>query len=184
MFTINASIMAVSIIYTCVRLEWRTSENQRPLSEAKNIFLDFFDYEHVVQTVKTILKKRPMRRRTYLILLIIGMACYTFQRDEKNTFYLYFQLVLKWGYGKISNFRTYQSALQAVILLLAIPFMAKILRMKDSNVIIIGCLAHSAARLFFAYASLPSVIYFGKFLSMEHILYSLIVMLLKLALLS
>lgn len=162
MFAINASIMAVAIIYTCVRLEWRTNEKQRPLSEAKNIFLDFFDYEHVVQTTKTILKKRPMRRRTYLILLITAMACYTFQRDEKFTFYLYFQLVLKWGYAQISNFRTYQSALQAVLLLLAIPFMLKILNMKDSTVIIVGCLAHSAARLFFAYSSLPSLIYVGK----------------------
>lgn len=52
MFSINVSLLVLSIVYTLLRLKWRTGENQRPLSEASNVFRDFFDCDHVSQTFK------------------------------------------------------------------------------------------------------------------------------------
>ncbi|XP_022916345.1 probable peptidoglycan muropeptide transporter SLC46 isoform X2 [Onthophagus taurus] len=161
MFTINASLLFIGIIYTLLRLKWRTNEKQRPLSEANNIFTDFFDLNHVVQTFQTILKKRRNRKRTYLFLLIFAMAFYTFQRDEKPMMYLYVQLVLKWGFDQFSNFKTYVSALQDVFLLCAIPLMSKYFGWRDTYIMLFGALCHLIARIFYATAQVGWLLYIG-----------------------
>ncbi|XP_050298296.1 proton-coupled folate transporter isoform X2 [Anthonomus grandis grandis] len=161
MFIINASLLAASIIYSLVRLKWRTSANQKPLSEARNLLLDFFDYNHVVNTAKTLCKWRPNKKRTILITLIIMMALYTFQRDERNMTYLYCQLVFNWSVTQYSTFRTVQSALQDLGLLIAIPLMSRILGWKDTVIIMVGAMAHTIARIFYSGAIATWVFYMG-----------------------
>lgn len=162
MFTINASLLFLAIVYSFIRLDWRTNEKQRPLSEANNVFTDFFDGDHVVQTVSTICKRRPNRQRTYLLILILSMAFYTFQRDEKPMMYLYVQLVLKWTFDTFSNFKTYVSALQGVILLCAIPLLSKVFHWRDTYIMMLGALCHSVARVFYATATVGWLLYVGK----------------------
>lgn len=172
MFIINATLLFLSIVYTALRLEWRTSERQRPLREADNIIVDYFDYNHAVETFQTLFKKRPFNRRTYLLLCIVSMGLYTFQREEKSMSYLYLQLALKWTFDQISYFRTYQSALQDVVLLVAIPFLSTYLGWRDTVIIMLGALCHSAARLFFALGRTTALIYIGKNLYIIYFLLS------------
>lgn len=162
MFIINATLLFLSIVYTASRLEWRTSERQRPLREADNIIVDYFDYNHAVETFQTLFKKRPSNRRMYLLLCIVSMGLYTFQREEKSMSYLYLQLALKWTFDQISYFRTYQSALQDVVLLVAIPFLSTYLGWRDTVIIMLGAICHSIARLFFALGTTTQLIYIGK----------------------
>uniref|UniRef100_A0A6M2E3H5 Putative product n=1 Tax=Xenopsylla cheopis TaxID=163159 RepID=A0A6M2E3H5_XENCH len=82
MFIINASMLALAIIYSILRLEWQTTSTQRPLREANNIITDFFDKNHVKESVGVLTKKRPHHRRLYLWLFMVIMALYTFQRDN------------------------------------------------------------------------------------------------------
>lgn len=89
------------------------------------------------------------------------MALYTFQRDEKTMSYLYFQLALKWVFDQVSDFRTYQSAMQDVTLLVAIPLLSKLLGWKDNVIIMLGALCHSIARIFFALSESTALIYVG-----------------------
>ncbi|KAF2899173.1 hypothetical protein ILUMI_07002 [Ignelater luminosus] len=89
------------------------------------------------------------------------MANYTFQRDERQMSYLYLQLVLNWTFDQVSNFRTYQSALQDVLLLTAIPFMSKLLGWRDTIISILGAIAHCIARVFYAVAETGWLIYVG-----------------------
>lgn len=163
MFAINSTMLALSVIYTFFALKWRTNEKQRPLSEADNVFTDFFDLDHVKETFRTVFKKRPMKRRTFFLLLIFAMAVYTFQRDEREMSYLYFQNVLNWKFETISDFRTYQSALQDLVLLTAIPLLSKVFHWKDGYIIMLGAAAHSVARLFYANANIDTtyLIYIG-----------------------
>lgn len=161
MFIINASLLLIAIIYTALRLDFRSNETQRPISEAKNVITDFFDYKHVVLTFKTIFKKRLFNKRTYILLLILAMATYTFQRDERQMSYLYLQWVLKWTFDKISNFRTYQSAIQDVMLLVAIPLMSKLLGWRDTVIALIGAVSHIVARIFYATAIDSWLFYIG-----------------------
>ncbi|CAG2057635.1 unnamed protein product [Timema podura] len=69
MFSLNASMLLIAILYTIARLEWQTTPSQQPLNSSTNCCTDFFDKEHVIQSVKTVIKKRPHHRRVYLIIL-------------------------------------------------------------------------------------------------------------------
>lgn len=82
MFVINASLLALSIFYTFVNLKWRTTDKQRPWREAGNMLTDFFDKNHVLQSVRMLVKKRPLHKRMFLSIFILMMALYTFQRGK------------------------------------------------------------------------------------------------------
>lgn len=114
-----------------------------------------------MQTFKTVFKKRLANNRLYLLLLILAMANYTFQRDERQMSYLYLQRKLYWAFDQISTFRTYQSALQDIVLLTAIPFMSKLLGWRDTIIAMLGAIAHCIARVFYATAEVGWVIYLG-----------------------
>lgn len=160
MFTINASMLALAILYSLVRLEWQTSPAQRPLAGA-NFLVDFFDRKHVVATMKTLLKKRPRHGRLQLWILLLGMALYTFQRDEKAMSFLYTQLMFEWNVEKFSQFRTFQSLLFVLAMLIGVPIMSKLMGIKDTIMVAIGAIAHAAGRAVFAYAHLPELFYVG-----------------------
>jgi hypothetical protein len=86
MFGINASLLFAAILYTLWRLKWRTAEGQEPIPN--NCFGDFFDCDHAVQSVKSVVRKRSGNRRLYLVILFIAMALYTFQRGQSELYYL------------------------------------------------------------------------------------------------
>ncbi|KAK9883023.1 hypothetical protein WA026_001235 [Henosepilachna vigintioctopunctata] len=161
MFSINVSLMILAVLYTCLRLEWRTTDKQTPLPKLRYVLCDFFDYKHVVFTFKTLFKKRLENRRRYLLLLIGVMGIYTFQREEKNTCYLYLQNVFHWTVGEISHFRTFQSALQNVGLITTIPIMSKFFGWKDTVIVMVGAFANIFGRIFFIQATTSFVFYTG-----------------------
>nr|XP_012135993.1 PREDICTED: uncharacterized protein LOC100879736 [Megachile rotundata] len=94
MFTINASLLALAILYSLIRLKWQTLPQQQTLA-GTNLLTDFFDKKHVVATMKTLIRKRPKLGKLHLWLLLIIMMLYTFQRDEKPMSFLYTQLIFK-----------------------------------------------------------------------------------------
>ncbi|CAH1180344.1 unnamed protein product [Phaedon cochleariae] len=161
MFVINTLLMVMAFLYTLARLKWRSNPRQRPLSEADNKFFDFFDYNHVTNTIDTLFKKRPSNRRSYLLILIVMMALYTFQRDEREMMFMYCQLAFHWTVGQFSTFRTFQSALQDIVLLVAIPLMSKLFGWRDTIIIMIGAAAHTTARLFYIVADDSLIFYIG-----------------------
>lgn len=162
MFIINTCLMVIAVVYTLARLDWQSNPNQRPFSEARNKLLDFFDYDHVTNTVITVCKKRPRSKRTYLVMMFVMMGLYTFQRDERDMMYIYCQLVFNWTVGQFSQFRTFQSALQDIVLLLAIPLMSRVFGWRDTVIIMIGAAAHTTARIFYSTARVTWVFYTGK----------------------
>ncbi|KAK6626714.1 hypothetical protein RUM44_009190 [Polyplax serrata] len=99
MFSLNALLLLIALLYSFFRLDWATNPHQKPLKlcclnvkskfikndNEKNVrqpycFLDFFDKEHLIESIKTITRKRSTHGRGYLILLILAMGLYTFQR--------------------------------------------------------------------------------------------------------
>jgi PCFT/HCP family folate transporter-like MFS transporter 1/3 len=122
---------------------------------------DFFDKKHFTQSMRTLSKKRDNNYRTYIILMMISMALYAFQRDEKPYLYLYTQLKLKWNYQIYSNFKTYQSASFVLVMLIAVPFFNRVLKWKDTIIVAIGACAHSLGRVCFAAATETRMMYLG-----------------------
>jgi MFS transporter, PCFT/HCP family, solute carrier family 46, member 3 len=85
--------------------------------------------------------------------MMISMALYAFQRDEKQYLYLYTQLKFGWTTEIYSNFKTYQSAAFVLVMLIAVPVMNKVLKWKDTMIVMIGASAHSLGRVFFGFAN-------------------------------
>ncbi|XP_058448236.1 proton-coupled folate transporter [Malaya genurostris] len=167
MFAINASLLLLSILYSAIRLKSRTTERQVSIRELPwyRMPADFFDRAHVVRSMETFFKQRTLNRRTFLYVLMIAMSFYTFQRDEKPKMYLYTQLKFDWDADQYSNFKTYQSAAYVVMMFLGVPLLTKVLEMRDTIIIMIGAMAHAAARFVYIFADVSWLLYVGATVS-------------------
>ncbi|XP_075159942.1 lysosomal proton-coupled steroid conjugate and bile acid symporter SLC46A3 isoform X2 [Haematobia irritans] len=163
MFTLNASLLAAAIIYTLIALKWQTTEKQRSLRELSccGFFGEFFDKQHVVDSIAVLVKKRSGNRRAFLIILLISMALYTFQRDEGQYLYIYTAFKFQWGVDVYSTFKTVKSSAFVIAMLVAVPIMNKSFKWKDTTIIFIGAWAHATARLFYYFANTGELFYAG-----------------------
>ncbi|XP_052752477.1 proton-coupled folate transporter isoform X2 [Galleria mellonella] len=163
MFAINTSLMVCATLYCLFFLEWQTRPEQKSLREAnvKNIVKDFFDFNNIKQTLITLTKKRHNNRRLYLWFLLLSMAFYTFQRDERPVMYLYASKVFKWDATNFSNFRTYLSAAYVLAMLFGIPIMTKLFKWRDTVIIMLGATAHICGHLAYAHATSGKLMYVG-----------------------
>ena len=160
MFIINTCLLVLAILYSLIRLEWRTLPQQQPLAGG-NLLTDFFDKKHVIATVKTVTKSRPNHGKLHLWLLLLIMMLYTFQRDEKPMSYLYTQLKFKWDVTKFSNFKTFQSTTFVLAMLIGVPLMSKVMGIRDTLIVAIGAIAHASGRVIFALTRISELFYVG-----------------------
>ncbi|XP_071639401.1 probable peptidoglycan muropeptide transporter SLC46 [Temnothorax longispinosus] len=160
MFAINATLLLLAIVYSLVWLKWQTSPRQQPLS-GTNWLLDFFDTRHVATTMRTLVKSRCNHGKLHLWLLLLAMCLYTFQRDEKPKSQMYTSLIFKWNVVDFSNFKTFQSTLFVLAMLIGVPIMNKLIGMKDTFIVAVGAIAHAAGRIVFVLADQPKLFYVG-----------------------
>ncbi|XP_075991267.1 lysosomal proton-coupled steroid conjugate and bile acid symporter SLC46A3 [Anticarsia gemmatalis] len=163
MFAINTCLMAIATLYTVIFIKWQTRPEQKSLKQAgvKNPLKDFFDVKNIKQTITTLTKKRPNNRTLFLWFLLISMAFYTFQRDERPIMYLYTTKVFKWDASTYSNFRSYLSTLYVLAMLFGIPLMSKLLRWRDTTIVMLGATAHICGHLVYAHAKTDKLMYVG-----------------------
>lgn len=93
--------------------------------------------------------------------MMVSMALYAFQRDEKPYLYLYGQLKFSWTTEIYSLFKTYQSAGFVLVMLIFVPIMNKVLHWKDTTIMMLGAAAHSLGRVFFGFAPSTEWMYAG-----------------------
>ncbi|CAG9794753.1 unnamed protein product [Diatraea saccharalis] len=163
MFAINTCLMILATLHCLIFLEWQTSPTQKSPKDAgvRNSVADFFDLGNIKRTIITLTKRREENRRLFLWFLLISMAFYTFQRDERPVMYLYTSLVFQWDATAFSNFRTYLSTAYVVIMLFGIPLMTKVFKWRDTVIIMLGASAHISGHLFYAHASVDKLMYVG-----------------------
>ncbi|XP_026284774.1 proton-coupled folate transporter isoform X1 [Frankliniella occidentalis] len=164
MFAISTCILACALLYSCVRLKWRTADSQRSL-KGVNICSDFFDWKHVTESIRAVIRPRVNHGRLYLVLIILSMGLYTFQRNERQMSYLYTQKKFGWTQSEYSNFRTFQTAFYVVVTFLGAPSLTKLCGLKDSVIVLMGAPAHAIARVVFAVAEVPWIFYLGAAVS-------------------
>lgn len=141
---------------------------QRPISEVNGctgIAVDFFDGKHVLDTMRTLFKKRPSHCRMFMWIFFIAMFFYTFQRDERNYTFLYTKYRFKWDTEQFSNFKVFQSATYLLILFIGVPIMTKLFKLRDTIITMFGSYCFALARVFFALAQKPEVFYAGAAIS-------------------
>lgn len=127
-------------------MQWQTTPNQRSLRELGccGFWCDYFDRQHIKDSITVLTKPRRGHRRIFLYILLISMALYTFQRDEGNYFYMYTFGKFNWQVSSYSTFKTFKSAAFVIAMLLGVPLMNKFLGWRDTV---------SAARLLLPTAS-------------------------------
>ncbi|XP_046386088.1 proton-coupled folate transporter isoform X2 [Ischnura elegans] len=210
LFSVNAALLLAAIMYTLVRLEWKTAgkgsrreaetvepdentiegsdhptllqeaeeedhtkrnENSTPHEDIrgeklipdsqKGCFWKLFDYEHVVDLWKTVIRRRSGKRRAALLTVFLAMALYTFQRDERNMSYLYTQKEFNWDVQTFSNFRTVQSALYVTATLIGLPLLSRKFGVRDTMIATFGAVSSSCARVTFGLVKNPDLFYLG-----------------------
>lgn len=161
MFIVNATLLVLAIVYSLLWLKWQTSPRQQPLPSGTNLLVDFFDMKHVASTIRMMLKSRLHHGKLHLWFLLLAMAFYTFQRDEKPKSQMYTSLIFKWDVTDFSNFKTFQSSLFVLAMLIGVPVMSKWIGMRDVFIVAIGTIMSAAGRIVFALADRPELFYVG-----------------------
>ncbi|XP_053624035.1 probable peptidoglycan muropeptide transporter SLC46 isoform X2 [Plodia interpunctella] len=163
MFAINTCLMVLATLHCLIFLEWQTRPEQKSLREAnvKNPITDFFDVKNIKQTLVTLTKKRNNNKRIFLWILLVSMAFYTFQRDERPMMYLYTTKVFKWDASDFSNFRTFLSSSYVLAMLFGIPIMTKLFKWRDTLIVMIGASAHIVGHFIYAHATVEKLLYVG-----------------------
>ncbi|XP_055378625.1 proton-coupled folate transporter-like [Condylostylus longicornis] len=164
MFAITAIMILTAILYTFLVLKWQSNPKQRSLKELGccGIWRDYFDKQHVFDSIKVLTKRRTQSRRLFLILILFSMALYTFVRDEKAYLFLHTQHTFGWDVQDFSNYKTFQSSAYIVVLFIAVPVMNKIFKWRDTVIILFGCIAHAIARLIYFFADTSLIFYLGS----------------------
>lgn len=122
-------------------------------------FGDFFDRQHVIDTVTTLFKKRNSNRRLFLWIFLVAMFVYTFQRDEKSYTYLYTGMKFHWTVEQFSNFKVFQSTTYIIVLFCGMPVMTKLLKWRDTTIAMVGAFCYAMSRVFFVIADIPELFY-------------------------
>lgn len=126
---------------------------------------DFFDRQHVADTIRTLCRKRSNHCHIFLWIFLCSMFFYTFQRDERSYTYLYTISKFHWGVGEFSDFKTFQSILHIVMLFIGVTVMTKLFKWTDTTIAMIGAYCFATARFFFALAETPAIFYLGAVIS-------------------
>lgn len=75
---------------------------------------------------------------------------------------MFFKKVAHWDDNQYSKFRTLQSALYAITMLVAMPIMNRVIGLRDSIIIMIGACSHALCRLIFVQAPSNGWFYAGE----------------------
>ncbi|KAI8430933.1 hypothetical protein MSG28_001049 [Choristoneura fumiferana] len=83
------------------------------------------------------------------------------EADERPVMYLYVQNVFQWDLAAYSNFRTYNSTAYVLLMLFGIPLMSKVLRWKDTFIVMLGAASHMTGHFLYAQATSWKLLYVG-----------------------
>lgn len=139
---LNLCCIKIKNVYYVSGRQCETNRNVNETTEEvvekqPNCLIDFFDKNHLIDSVRTVTRKRPNHGRLFLIMLILGLGLYTFQRgilpflgsmgwwrwnkmcvnwisDERPMSYLYTNHKFNWTVDEFSDYRTFQSAIFVV----------------------------------------------------------------------
>lgn len=121
----------------------RPKNSRSRLAKIKANMADLFVLRNVTDFVEVCLKRRPHRMHIFIWLLLASMSIITL--TNRSTWVLMFQFVQKiynWDAGKFS---TYNSVLYLSThvfgLLIATPFMTRVLRMSDNTLLMVGIIS-------------------------------------------
>lgn len=166
MWALNSALLLAAFVFGCLVLNFVSSpKNQKSVKEVSlcEFFKDIFRIGYICKTFKIFRKPAPgsLTNRRNIVLLIVAMGLYIFQRDEKPYLYMYTQLKFNWGVSEFSFYKTMASVNFAVCMLVGARILTKCFKLKDYTIIMIGTLSHISARIWYFLADQPTYMYVG-----------------------
>lgn len=140
-----------------------TSATQKSLKELKccGIWCDFFDRKHISDSFKLLTIKRLHDRHIFLWILLFAILFYRFPVDEHNYVFLYTTMTFGWNIESFSNFGTFRSIMNILMVSIGIPILTEFFKLRDSTATIIATIGFTASRFVYAFAKIPSTFYVG-----------------------
>ncbi|CAG7822444.1 unnamed protein product [Allacma fusca] len=137
---------------------------------------DIFNTSHILNAVKTVVRKRDGNERLQIFMLIF--ACYFFitvpEYGEESVFYLFLRYQLNWDGEDYGYFATYRLLVGFVGGLLAIGLLSYKLKFSDPLVGIICSISQFSACFVYAFAKSTAMMYLGPAVDMWNSTMSLI----------
>lgn len=161
MFSINAALVFISIVYTILRLDWYTASSQS-LVHNTNPIREFFNWSNITDTLNTLVSKRFPGDRLKLWLAMMAMVFYVIPREESSVMYLYTTNVFRWGVHDYSHYMTFTRGLSAVTLVVLMPILTKWFQWRDSLIAMIGALSFAAGHVVFVHATTSKYMFIGS----------------------
>jgi len=104
-------LYVVALIYGIFYIEepnLKIDEKQKLRSQEKSLLADFFDKEHVVETLRVAFKKGENRRRLKVTMLLVAvMVVIGPLHGEMSVIYLFTRYKFNWSEVEFSIFSTY-----------------------------------------------------------------------------
>lgn len=122
---------------------------------------DFFDRKHLDDSFKLLTIKRLHDRHIFLWILLLAILFYRFPVDEHNYLYLYMTMTFGWNIESFSNFGTFRSVMNIIMISIGIPIFTEFFKFRDSTSTIIAIIVFTASRFVYAFAKIPLLFYVG-----------------------
>ncbi|KAF6212643.1 hypothetical protein GE061_013169 [Apolygus lucorum] len=125
-----------------------------------NFIKDFFDVQHIKETVKIAFKKGAHNRRTrVMLLMIVVMVVMGPLHGEMTVMYLFTRYRFNWNEVDFSIFTTYSMITNLIGTSISVGVFSHMLKMDDALIGVMSCMSKILAGFVYAFATETWMIY-------------------------
>ncbi|KAL5285026.1 hypothetical protein ACFFRR_007014 [Megaselia abdita] len=163
-FSISACLYLFSFFYGVFILKEPTQKSEKELEKCtkSNVFADFFDKQHVVDTFKVAFKKGQNQRRLKVIMLmIVVMVIIGPLHGEFSVVYLFSRFRFNWSEVEFSFYSSYSMLTGLVGTLFSVGVFSHKLKIDDALIGVLSSMSKILSSFVYAFAYLPIHMYLG-----------------------
>lgn len=143
-------------------VEKEVDEQRKIPPNNKNFLADFFDREHVIETIKVAFKTGENQRRLRVImLLIVVMVVIGPLHGEMSVMYLFTRYKFNWSEIEFSFFSTYAMLIGLIGTLVSIGVFSHILKFDDAIIGVLSSMSKVISSFVYAFAVTTWQFYMG-----------------------
>nr|XP_029712975.1 solute carrier family 46 member 3-like [Aedes albopictus]XP_029712976.1 solute carrier family 46 member 3-like [Aedes albopictus]XP_029712977.1 solute carrier family 46 member 3-like [Aedes albopictus]XP_029712978.1 solute carrier family 46 member 3-like [Aedes albopictus] len=168
-FSISATLYLIAFFYGVFFLPEVdiVSEKDRLKAKEKNMLLDFFDKEHVMETFRVAFKKGERQRRLRVIMLmIVVMVVIGPLHGEMSVIYLFTRYKFNWSEVEFSFFSSYGMLTGLIGTIFSVGVFSHLLKIDDALIGVMSCMSKILSSFVYAFAATTWQLYLGPIVEM------------------
>jgi MFS transporter, PCFT/HCP family, solute carrier family 46, member 3 len=163
-FTTAAILYLFAIFYGVIYVVEKEADDEKRKIEKnyKSFLSDFFDREHVMETIKVAFKTGENQRRLRVImLLIVVMVVIGPLHGEMSVMYLFTRYKFNWSEIEFSFFSTYAMIIGLIGTLVSIGLFSHVLKFDDAIIGVLSSMSKVISSFVYAFAVTTWQFYIG-----------------------